>query len=87
MSVRIGGVRGPSSNSPNDTADVWCSRSGVEVRVFNSDLDAKLSERQGVTRTLDPVAARNFAALLVRASDEVERMRAASKTTEGDRQE
>ena len=85
MSVRIGGVRGPSSNSPHDAADVWCSRSGVELRVFNSDLDAKLSERQGVMRTLDPVAARNLAALLVRASEEAERMLAASKDVEGDR--
>jgi|GEM_PF-2575844 len=75
MSVRIGGARGPSSNSPHDAADVWCSRSGVDLRVFNNDSDAGRSDREGVQRTLDPVAARNLAALLVRASDEAERMR------------
>lgn len=75
MSVFIGGVRGPNHNSPNDAADVWCSRSGVELRAFASNLDASKSERDGVQRTFDPVAARNLAALLVRGAEEAERMR------------
>ena len=78
MSVRIGSVRGPHHNSPHDAADVWCSPRGVELRTFTGDSDAGKPTRVGVDREFDPIAARNLAALLVRASEEVERMRARS---------
>jgi len=76
VSVFIGGVRGPHHNSPHEAAAVWCSPSGVELRAFASDSDAGYSTRDGVHRQFDPIAARNLAALLVRAADETERMRA-----------
>ena len=78
MSAFIGSVRGPHHNSPNDSAEVGCSPRGVELRAFTGDSDAGKSTRIGVDREFDPVAARNLAALLVRASEEVERMRARS---------
>lgn len=68
MSAFIGSVRGPSSNSPNDVLDVWASIGGVEIRPA-----AEWEKLKGFD--IDPIAARNFAALLVRASEEVERMR------------
>jgi len=62
MSVRIGEVK-PEHPNPNSAAvHVQASRAGVEL---HSD----------PTMTLDPIEARNYAALLVRAADEVERMR------------
>lgn len=70
MSAFIGGSRG--TNSPHDTADVWASAGGVELRLF----EGAGNPADGVMRSFDPVAARNLAALLVRASEEVERMRA-----------
>lgn len=48
---------------PNRTAEVWCSPNQVELNVFNY-----------VGVDLDPIAARTLAALLVRASEEAERM-------------
>jgi hypothetical protein len=62
MSALIGNVRAPN----NDVlAEVWCGLGGVEI-----------FPREKFTQTgFDPIAARNFAALLVRASEEVERMR------------
>jgi len=64
MSVFVGSVKGPHHNSPNDAADVWCSPGHVELRVLDS------------APNFDPIAARNLAALLVRASEEAERMAA-----------
>lgn len=69
MSAFIGSVKGPNHNSERTVADVWCGLHHVEIRVV---------DEPGVF-ALDPIAARNFAALLVRASEEVERMRARSE--------
>ena len=81
MSAFIGGVRGPHHNSPHDAAEVRCSTGGVEVSLFaGSGSDER---RDGLQRSFDPVAARNLAALLVRASEEVERMRARSEPDQG----
>lgn len=66
MSVFIGEARGPDHNSPAVAADVWCSPGQVELTVFGSTR---------VSISIDPVAARNYAALLVRGADEAERMR------------
>jgi hypothetical protein len=71
MSAFIGSVKGPHHNSPNDAAEVWCSRYDVELHVFFVTTDGAPRLRMN----LDPIAARNLAALLVRASEEVERMR------------
>lgn len=60
MSVRIGEVLDPTKAQV--VAHVGASTAGVEVNT-----EARL--------TFDPVEARNYAALLVRAADEVERMR------------
>lgn len=76
MSAYIGKVHGPHHNSPGDAAEVWCSTGGVELHLFVDDAKSVCS-----SRSFDPIAARNLAALLVRASEEVERMRA-SKDTE-----
>lgn len=65
MSVRIGEVK-PGIESTKAAVHVHASRGGIELHS-----DPRV--------TLDPVEARNFAALLVRASDEVERMRATSE--------
>jgi hypothetical protein len=69
MSSFIGNVNGPHHNSPRAAADVWCNMASVELRLFS---DSGASD--GLMRSFDPIAARNLAALLVRASDEVERM-------------
>ena len=74
MSAFIGSVRSPHHNSPSDGAEVWCSRDGVEVRVAASSRMAELA------KNFDPIAARNFAALLVRGAEEAERMRARERT-------
>lgn len=63
MSAFIGNACGPHSNSPAILAKVHASISGAEMTVCN-----------GVV-TFDPIAARNLAALLVRAADECARMR------------
>ncbi len=65
MSAKIGEVHGPASNSPSIVVEMFASLAGAEMRV--------LKHEQHVT--LDPIAARNLAALLVRAADECERMR------------
>ena len=58
---RIGDVgRGLATEKP--AAQVWCSPDGVQV-----ESDARI--------LLHPIEARNYAALLVRAADEVERLR------------
>jgi hypothetical protein len=75
MSVFIGNVNGPDHNSPTLAGDVWASRGGVELRVFEGIVRTK-EGIEGIARSFDPIAARNLAALLVRASEEVERMRA-----------
>ena len=61
MSTFIDAVRAPYDFGI--LGDVWASTDGVELRFESRELP------------LSPVAARNFAALLVRAADEVERMR------------
>lgn len=63
MSVRIGEVNPQGANAD---VHVWASRGGVELHT-----EPNLS--------LEPTQARNYAALLVRAADEVERMRAKSE--------
>lgn len=73
MSVFIGAARGPSNNSPHDAAEVWADRGGVSLNVFEGN--GSDATRNGISRRLDPVAARNLAALLVRGADEAERMR------------
>ena len=75
MSVRIGSVHGPSHNSPGQAIEVWCSAQGVELNVF-ADNGPPASVREGISKRLDPVAARNLAALLVRGAEESEMMRA-----------
>jgi hypothetical protein len=62
MSARIGEVPGPPYKA-DPAVHVSASRGGVEL----------LSDPR---ITLEPIAARNYAALLVRGADEVERMRA-----------
>ena len=73
MSAFIGEVNGPNHNSPSKAAVVWCSPGQVEMTVLAYGADP------GVSRNLDPIAARNLAALLVRASEEAERMSARRK--------
>lgn len=68
MSAYIGYVNGPDSNSPEKAVELWSSTGGVELTVFEH---ARIIEK-----TLDPIAARNLAGLLVRAAEEVELMRA-----------
>lgn len=74
MSALIGKVKGPDHNSPNDAAEVWCSPSQVELTVYKGADSLSGLIMDGVSRNLDPIAARNLAALLVRASEEAERM-------------
>jgi hypothetical protein len=74
MSVFIGNVKGPYHNSPFNAAEVWCSPRQIELNVF--DESGAITPNGGVHRSLDPIAARNLAALLVRASEEAERMAA-----------
>ncbi len=62
MSVHIGEVDQDPLIPGSAAVHVSSSRSGVEI----------LTEK---TLTLQPTYARNYAALLVRAADEVERMR------------
>jgi len=75
VSAYIGSARGPHHNSPQEAAEVWCSPRAVEVNLFSGKPD-----RDGISRSFDPIAARNLAALLVRAAEEAERM--AEKKTE-----
>lgn len=62
MSVRIGDVKPENQNPHHAAVHVQASRAGVELHA-------------NPEATLEPVEARNYAALLVRAADEVERMR------------
>ena len=73
MSAFIGSVKGPRHNSPNDAAEVWCSLGGVELHLIEG---IPTHSPLRICRNLDPIAARNLAALLVRASEEAERMSA-----------
>lgn len=68
MSALIGKLYGASNKV---VAEVWSSRGGVEISVDSASV------------SLDPIAARNYAALLARASEEVERMRNKSDRLEG----
>ena len=71
MSVRIGDVKPENPNPHRAAIHVHASRGGVEL----------LSDPRV---TLEPVEARNYAALLIRAADEAERMRARPTSTEPD---
>jgi hypothetical protein len=62
MSVRIGEVKPRLDHTPTAAMHVQASRAGVELHC-----DPKI--------TLEPTEARNAAALLVRAAEEVEMMR------------
>jgi len=73
MSAFIGSVKGPRHNSPHDAAEVRCSPHAVELNLLSGSENA-----DDLSRNFDPIAARNLAALLVRASKEAERM--ASRT-------
>ena len=59
MSAFIGSVKGPHHNSVHNAGDVWVSKHGVEVRIFDPNVQSL-----GHMRSFDPIAARNFAALL-----------------------
>jgi hypothetical protein len=72
MSAFIGSARGPRHNSPYDAAEVWCSPRAVELSLFSGNGSEPTED--GVSRSLDPIAARNLAALLIRAAAEAERM-------------
>ena len=62
MSEFIGCVKGPKHE---EVADVHCGPGTVSLRVVGV-------YPTGVTRSFDPIAARNLAALLVRGSEEQE---------------
>lgn len=68
MSVRIGEIHAIAYESrADDRVVVHASRSSVEIHTISHLF-------------LEPVEARNLAALLVRAADEAERMRAREKS-------
>jgi hypothetical protein len=72
MSALIGEVHHPHHNSPV-AGSVWTDAGGTRLVL------ERVTQDEGITQvTLDPVAARNLAALLVRGADECERMRARS---------
>lgn len=84
MSVFIGSVKGPHHNSTTEAGEVWSDGGGVSLRVFEARVfEVAGTAKEGVDCRLDPVAARNLAALLVRASEEAERMRARSEPEPG----
>lgn len=78
MSALIGYLKGPVANGARDVASVWASTAGVEIHL---DLREHQDPRETLA-TYDPLVARNFAALLVRGSEEVERMRVKHLQTE-----
>ena len=78
MSVRIGGVHYPNANGP-EAGTVSASVGGVEV-ILSAPIEYEFpngdrTKKPATLHNLSPIAARNLAALLVRASDECERMR------------
>ena len=82
MSAHVGTVNGPHHNSPSVAAMVNVSRVGAEVIVFRDGEAARryaggasLGRAEALPLNLDPIAARNLAALLVLAADQAERMR------------
>jgi hypothetical protein len=79
--VFIGSVKGPHHNSPADSAEVWCSPNQVELNLFIAVVQG--DKKSGLPRNLDPIAARNLAALLIRASEEAERMAARRTVSDG----
>ena len=80
MSALIGSVRGPHHDSPHVAVEVWCNPRAVGFNVFEH---GNAAGKTDAAVSLDPIAARNLAALLVRASEEAERM-AARRAAEGD---
>ena len=68
MSAKIGDLFTTHNGSNSKIGEVWASRGGVELHLTEG---ATIMHRA----PMDPIAARNAAAVLVRASEEVERMR------------
>lgn len=68
MSAKIGDLFTTHNGSDSKIGEVWASRGGVEITWT-------WSTSATYRPTMDPIAARNAASLLVRASEEVERMR------------
>jgi hypothetical protein len=71
VSALIGEVNAPHHNSPHVAIEVWCSPHSVEVKMLHPAFGTGEA-----WHNFDPIAARNLAALLVRASEEAERMAA-----------
>jgi hypothetical protein len=80
MSAFIGCVRGPNNNSPYDAGEVWADAEGVSLNLFEGNGSVRTGV-VGCTRRFNPIAARNLAALLVRAAEESERMWAKERRT------
>ena len=74
MSAYIGSVNAPDHNSPGKAAEVWCSPGRVELLLLAGSVRFTGPLEESIQRSFDPIAARNLAALLVRASEEAERM-------------
>jgi len=68
VSAKIGDVFTSANRSDSKVGEVWCSRAGVELHLAGG-VDLRRMP------ALEPIAARNFAALVQRASEESERMR------------
>jgi hypothetical protein len=75
VSAFIGSVKG--RNSQNDVIRVWCSVGGVEVASVLGGPPDDCAEV--ILVSIDPISARTLAALLVQASEEVERMRESAR--------
>jgi hypothetical protein len=75
-SAFIGDVKGPNHNSPDVAVSVWCSLDSVEIITAGGAMP--------IGKRLDPIAARNFAALLVRAAEEAEMMAFRARVAEAD---
>lgn len=73
MSKHIGTVYSAERNDKSPQANVDASVAGVEVAAFDPNRSPRASDAQVVT--FQPADARTFAALVVCAADEVERMR------------
>jgi hypothetical protein len=74
VSVKIGNVE--VGNGAYLIAEVWADRGGVRVMPVDPNSLVRTVRSLSFDTAQEPAAARNFAALLVRAADEVERMRA-----------
>lgn len=72
MSKHIGGVFAYERNAGGPQANVDASVAGVEVALFDPSVEP---HRDATKVAFQPDDARTYAALVVRAADEVERMR------------